>query len=448
MNKKYKYISEKLNKVLRYSSVDTGMTKRDKKLYENSDNTLLLDKQEYHAKFNGRYRNGVNYTDLKTLIIDEEIIKKYVIEIGECTAENIYIENDKNLGGITIPYEFFIDNKSTIKLEWDKTKRTSIEKINILINTNTYPIESKLIENITITTKGSNLIIKIENYNSIIMYIVNSLGEIEKELMARQIKESDIKNNCLDLRDFNEYETIIFDQLKFDKLIINKNILKNINNYKEIFDKLKFNTLDIIDDNDMKLFPSISNIEIKEEDKLKKCYADFYGYYIKIMNKNDIKLIYIDKKDNIVYINDVYLEKKYNMKKAQLSTETYYGGSNKNFMIIILDNNNKYKVIIDDKEYIITETFKNFLLLNKDIYLTDNIIYDIKSNNWFNVLGYNDFRYNGFQTKYNDYLEYKERLKKLKELGLSYNALKYLYDKKINSIINTQTEEGLIDIMK
>ena len=38
------------------------------------------------------------------------IIKNNVIEIGECTAENIYIENDKNLGGITIPYEFFTDN--------------------------------------------------------------------------------------------------------------------------------------------------------------------------------------------------------------------------------------------------------------------------------------------------------------------------------------------------
>ena len=93
-----------------------------------------------------------------------------------------------------------------------------------------------------------------------------------------------------------------------------------------------------------------------------------------------------------------------------------------------------------------TSTFKNFLLLNKDIYVPDAILEDLENNNWFNIIGKKKFTYTGFFSIYNVYLNYKERLEILKKLGLSYNALIYLYDRKINSIINTETEEGLIDL--
>ena len=115
-------------------------------------------------------------------------------------------------------------------------------------------------------------------------------------------------------------------------------------------------------------------------------------------------------------------------------------------MILIEDNDNNYKVILDDKEYILDETFKTFLLLNSDIYIPDDLLYYIKTKNWFEVIGKNNFKCSHFLEIYIDYLEYKERLNKLKKLGFSYNALMYLHDRKINSIINPETEEGLIDL--
>ena len=447
MKKQYKYVNrlKKLDDILKYSSVDQGMTKKELKQYEKSNKTLILDKKTYSG-----YRNGRNYRDLKTLIIEEDIIKNNIIEINECTAENIYIKNHSNTGGISIPYEFFINNKCTLKLIWDKEERTKIEVINIFMNDSVIPIESKLIEEITITTKDDTLLIKLENYNSIIMYKVNplcnnSLGKVEKEYMARELLEEDIKNGILDLRKYNEFETLYFKKLKFNKLVMNKDNIKNIYKYINIFANLDFKTLNITDDYEMKLFPSVISIELDEKENLTKCYSKYYGNYIRIETGEKAKIVYIDASDNIIFINKKYLEKKYNIKNAKVIYEKAYSEAT-DFMLLIEDNNNKFKVIMNDKEYMITNAFKNFLLLNKDIYIPDRLLENIENDDWFNVIGYSCFNCKSFMTKYKDYLEYKERLNKLKKIGLSYNALKYLHDKNMNSIINTQTEEGLIDI--
>ena len=42
------------------------------------------------------------------------------------------------------------------------------------------------------------------------------------------------------------------------------------------------------------------------------------------------------------------------------------------------------------------------------LYVADEIVEDIKNNNWFYIIGKYNFNANGFLNKYKDYLEYKK----------------------------------------
>lgn len=425
--------------ILKYSDVDTGMTNKQFKKYQKSNNTLILNKSIYYG-LNG----GVGFNDLKTLIIDGELIKDKKIEINECSAKDIYINNYKNLGNITIPYVFCLQNDIALNLIWNKKERTTIDKINITFNDSVVTIESKLIEEIAIGVEDFKLLILIENYNSLILYEIDPLGKIKYEYKAREIKQEDIKDGVIDLREFQKYKEVYFDRLlKLNKLIITKDIIKNIDKYKNIFKRLSFNILEIIDDNDMKLFPETITLNTSKFE-VKKYFNKEFGNFLTIGNDEVIDVIYLDKKDNLIYLNNEYLRNKYNMKDAKISID--YHDNNSKYLIIIKDNKDNHKVLINEKVYDITENFKNFLILNSDIYLTIEDLNNVYNDNWLLVLGKGNFKCNNFLNIYNDYLKYVERLEKLKELGLNDSALKYLIDRKIHSIINTETDEGLIEI--
>jgi len=445
MTKKYKYVNDfkKLDPILRYSSVDKGMTRKEDKQYKKSDNTLILDKDTYF-----RRSGEVNYTDLKTLIIAPETSKNEVFIIDKCSATSIYIKNNKNLGDITIPFDYCLKNKMFLRFIWNKIERTKINKVNIVFEDFVKTIESDLIEIIEIDADNNIMYMNIKNHNSLIHYEINELGEVKKEYETREIYKEDINNNILDLREFQKYKKVSFnieESINFDKLIINKNILKNINKFENIFNKLNFNKLQIIDDDDMKLLPKTITIETKNY-KVESCCNKNFGNILKLDNEKEkvTDIVYIDKKDNVIFLNDDYLKLKYDMKEAKIDVENYLGETR--YLIIMIDNNDNFKVLINEKIYEIDEEFKNFILLNSENYFSYNPIYNLRKNNWFEIIGKGNFNYSGFLEIYNEYLNYKKRLKKLKELGLSVDAIKYLIDRKIHSIINTETEEGLIDI--
>jgi len=225
----------KKEKLLKYSKVKYGKTKKQEKEYKKSNNTIILDERNFYKS------NNVNFLDLKTLIIDEDIIKIHSpIYINECKANDIYIDNHENLGGITIPYYFFINNDVKLDFTWNKTDRTLINKINVIIKDQIITLQSDNIEKININTDKKILKISIENYNSIVRYQIDAAGIIEKEYHAREINEEDIKDNILDLRerDIEKYKTIYFNKLFFDKLIVDKNFLIDSKKYYHIFDDL------------------------------------------------------------------------------------------------------------------------------------------------------------------------------------------------------------------
>lgn len=443
MTKKYKYVNvfKKLDPILRYSSVDVGMTRKEDKQYKKSDNTLILDKDTYF-----RRSGEVNYTDLKTLIIDPEISKNEVFIIDKCSATSIYIKNNKNLGDITIPFDYCLKNKMFLRFIWNKIERTKINKVNIVFEDFVKTIESELIEKIEINADNNIMSVNIKNHDSLIDYEINELGEVKKEYETRKIYKEDINNNILDLREFQKYKKVCFnieESFNFDKLIINKNIIKNINKFENIFNKLNFNKLQIIDDDDMKLLPKTITIETKDY-KVEDCYNKNFGAFLKIDNDLITDIVYINKNDEVVFLNDDYLKLKYGMKEAKIEVENYLGETR--YLIIMIDNNDNFKVLINEKIYEIDEEFKNFILLNSENYFSYNPIYNLRKNNWFTIIGNGNFNYSGFLEIFDEYINYKIRLKKLKELGLSVDAIKYLIDRKIHSIINTETEEGLIDI--
>jgi len=427
------------NTILKYSDISNGFSKSQYiKKYNKSNNTILLDSQNFYNIWATEL-----LTDIKTLIIDEEMLKKYVVSINNCAAHNIYIDNHNNLGNITIPFDFIVTNKINIKFVWNIISRMNINKINIEVNDRIIEIECDSIRNIKIYEENNKLLISVEDYNSLILYEINNMGKVRKNFKVRNITKEDIKDDILDLREFNKYDKLYFNTLKFNKLIINKRIIMNLDKYDSIFSSLVFDKLEIIDDNNMKLFPS-NLFFLINGGKIRKYKSDYYGWFLYKSKGNKGVIIYVNNNDDVILLDKKYLSNKYNAEEIKfvLETNNNYG----EFLIIFKNNNNNYKIIKNDKIYELTDEFKKFLLLNSDIYLTENLINYLKCDDWFNVITTGYIRNRSFLTVYNEYLNYKNRLKKLNNIGLSNNAIKYLYDRKINAIINTKVSDDLVDL--
>ena len=165
MKNKNKYLFKKQDKVLKYSDIVDGMSKKQVKQFEKNDYNLKLDVNRYYKLV---FAQPIEY--LNKLIIDESVILEKKVFIQECSAKNIYIENQKNLGDITIPYEYFIKNNLIISFVWERIK-SNIKKINIIMNDDSViNIDTMLAKSIEILKDGNNLKVVIGNDNSLICY--------------------------------------------------------------------------------------------------------------------------------------------------------------------------------------------------------------------------------------------------------------------------------------
>lgn len=429
-------IFKKSDDIIKYSKVYHGITNKQHKKYLKSDNTILLDIPSYSCGI------AVNFNDLKTLIIDEKAMINVITIIQDCTATNIYVNNNENLGNITLPYEFCLKNHIDLRIIWNKKNMTKIDKINIIGNNFVKTIESKLNEDILIKSRKNRLIISIENYNSLITYEINEKGEIKEKHEARVIYQEDVKDDILDLREFEKFEKILFtlhETIKFDKVIINKSIIKNIDKFRTKYSNLKFNTLEIIDDNDMKLFQNIIRCKVNESTEIKRFDGRDTGICLLIKNNEDSKFIFLDDKDNVQVLDRENLIKSLDLKDAKIIFDE--NCHNLNIVYITKDKDNEVILCYKDGEYYLDEGFKKFLLLNKDTYLKEDEFELIKNDNWFDVIDNKKIKYTKIIDMYKEYLNYKKRLDKLTKLGLCEDAINYLIDKKINAIINTEIEE-------
>lgn len=405
---------------------------------------------------NIEYKNAMN-------IVEKELIKKLgteVIKITNTKASNIYFENYPNLGGLTVPYNHVIDTVLVLKL----SKLKSINEINILLKNNIVK-NIKLDNAIDIVSiykneENNNLCIYVREAKKTITYNVDNNGNTNYKLERYRIDESDIiegkDDKIVDLRSFKEYENIYFDEMNIDTIIIDKYLIENIdmlysvngNNYYHN-PNINFKNLIINDASDMKLIPSNKKIE-----NIKKIYFcsnnDTSNYiYLETEDNNEI-LIYIDSNNEIKIIEKNELLK--NKKISNIIYEFEDWGMRLNSqninLILIKYKNGTYRVIEFDKSYEIDTIFFKLLSINSDEYFkSENLRYLLNIFDLEMIFESGRFSNRTFHIMYNDYLNYKKYIESLKKLGFNNSAIKYLFDRKFDNIINPYNE-NIIDINK
>lgn len=423
-------MKEKYN---RYSVIKTDSSKLSLRKFKKTDNSVLLDTPSYFWESFSR-----NYTTLKTLIIDEETCKNKTMTINCVTAENIYINNQVNKGDFTIPYEFLLKNEVVLRLTWQGKYVCNLKQINVVVNDKTVSITLNSPKEIIVFSDNNNLIIEIKNDKLSEKYSIDNKGTLNKKITDYKITKDDIVNRVIDLREYIHCEKVTMDDyLFFEKLIINKYIFKNLDRFQI---NSRYKILNIIDDDKMKLMPLNYNIE-KKGKIFKLKLLDNYGIFI---DGDSPKILYIDKLNNIKIIEEKTLVQEDNIEKAKL-----YLSSENGYLILIKYKNGKYIVREHNKEYKITELFKKFLLLNSNKYylLGRNYIdEEILNNNLFPLL--DKVQALTFKLICSDFLNFKEHIKKLLELGFSYKALIWFYENEYFNIIKDYKNENLYKFKK
>lgn len=341
--------------LVRYSKINKkGLSYFDHKKYIKSDCSILFDKYDNEHS---------NHDYINSLYINNLILERGCnAKIRYTNAKNIYIENEINFGGITLPYTYMLKNNPYFEFSWNKEYPSYINKINIIYENEDKTINIKTIninnvEKIIITVLEYTLKIAIENNNSKIEYSIDELGQERTKKTSSEISENDIKDNTLNLSDYLDYESIYynnFNTLNVDTLILDKECLKKLDKIKSAFTYIKFNNLKIIDSNEMKLFPQILNINKEEIDIINILEDGNRNYYINIYG-HDRKIIYLDKEENIkVYSkNDLMIDKRVEEVKFYLE-DVFKRGINYP-LILIKYKNNKHKLIMFDEEIIINK---------------------------------------------------------------------------------------------
>lgn len=427
----------------------------------NSDKSLLKIEQIYLDDFVSHYSNsnGVCYPSLKDIVILKKYIKEYSnIRICDNNAENIYYEKEDNLGGITIPYEMLLKNHTSITIENEKVE-SNIKKLNILINDKilTFDIKDKM-EKLEISLadvsgpKDKVMIISLNTNKEEIKYLIDKNGEYIERKKIYKISGDDIKDGVLDIRELISYNKIIADNLNINTLIINKEYLENIDKLDFLKwnsknnDNIKIEKLRIIDHDDMRLMPF---------DKTFLCYENRnlvskakYNYVCLKIEEEEV-LIYLDDKNNIKIIKKSELLKNKDIDDVIfrfIDTVSSYNHGRKLSLILVKYKNGMYKVIDFDEIYDITEMFTNFVCL-KDGYLNYDEKLSLKQeNDWIKIFNSGEFENYTFYRMINDYEKYKKYLKKLNDIGLSEDAINYLFNRNINSILLNDTDFNIEDL--
>lgn len=407
----------------------------DKIKYIKTDNTILLDK---NVDFSDSHLKDF-FPNLKNIALDEDKIKRYHTSIRYTLAENIYINNHDNLGGITLPYLYLFQNKVNIEIDNTDSYKSNIKILNIILNDRIETINVENFEKIEISSKGENIKIYISTKKYRKVLIIDEDEIIKEKLLEYKLNEADIKNNTIDLRDYKEYEKIDLNRgFKVSNLIITKDIFKKFFNYQYAIPHIYPKKLCIIDEDEMKLIQNSIDIRIDDEDTINWWRNEDDNWYIYIRGKEG-KIIYIDTNDNLKILDAGELEKDKAVKDVTiLYSKGYFSNYGEVLMLVKLKNGN-YNIFNFDEILKVDILFKKFLLLNLNKY---NIKLEymneyLESDNWL-VSFIKDNSIDKFLDIYDDYIIFKEHIDKLKGLGFSNKALTYLYDRKIDSIINTK----------
>ena len=347
----------------------------------NKVDTLYMDYWNFDW---GRYFKENPLPNLKDVIISKSLIKGYKsIYIEDLNAENIYIEGEENLGGLTFNSDIILKNKQSITIDNHELKESFIKEINILCKEDIAKIElDKSFYNIHIEKYKNNVLIKTKSQNIERWFIVDELGKITIENKKCIITENDIINKILDLREFIDYKEIYFyNKINVDTLIVDNNVIKNIDKFKHINyadlgsgKRLSFKKIVVHENNDMKLFLKENTFEVKNF--LFGAGKNKY-IYLKTNEDNEI-VIFVDETDNIKIINkeEIYkdLSVIYVKFKFKYNISDFFSRYNNiSNLILVQYSNDNYKFIELDKTYEIDDKFIRFLNLNADKYFSTSL---------------------------------------------------------------------------
>ena len=427
-------------KIIKYSEVLSKLNKKVHLPVKKID-TIILDTDKIYDLDEEKYAK-----DLNNIVISKNLLKeKYTdIRIKNTRTKNIYVENLPNFGGITIPYDIINDN---IDILITFNEISEISKINILNirNIKNIPLNlEKNLKSISLKKDNGELLIEVNYKKKRIYYRVDSLGNINEKKSTYIITEEDIYNDTLNITKLTEYDNLVFPDAKIDTLIINKHYIENINKLSSLnhgrlipfHEKMLFKNLRIIDDNDMILIPFDKTFN---NNGYNTNFRDRKNNYIYINNKENSILIYLDKNNNIKVLDRNELLNKADVENVLINYKET------NFLLhnipnlILIKYKDYYKIIDFDNEFILKDDFFYLLSSNSKKYFQENNLYKaLKNKDFITIYNSNEFSYNLFYKMYEDYLKFKNYIEKIKTIGFNENAIKYLFDKKFNNIINPE----------
>ena len=432
-------------KIIKYSEVLSKLKKKIHLPVKNID-TIILDTDIVYELDEEKYAK-----DLNNIVISKNLLKeRYTdIRIKNTRTKNIYVEDLPNLGGITIPYDI-INNDIDILIKFNEIYE--ISKINILNirNIKNVPINlEKDIKSISIKKYNDELLIEVNYKKKRLYYRIDSLGNIDEKKSLYIITEEDIYNDTLNITKLTDYDNLVFPDAKIDTLIINKHYIENINKLSSLnhsrfisfHKKMLFKNLRIIDDNEMKIIPFDKTFN---NNGYNTTFRTEKNNYIYINNKENNILIYLDKNNNIKVLDRNELLNNPDVEDVLISYNETNFLLHKLTNLILIKYKDYYKIIDFDNEFILEDDFFYLLSYNSKKYFQENNLYKALKNKDFITIFYSsEFSYNLFYKMYEDYLKFKNYIEKLKTIGFNENAIKYLFEKKFNNIMNP--EVNIID---
>lgn len=414
-----------------------------KNVINKSIDTIIMNTDTLHC-FNENTQKNIT-PNVKNIIISKKLVEDtYNIEIYDSSATTLYFEGFTNFGDITIPIDYFNEEELTLYIINEENIECKFKKINI-INDNkrlyTINLEDNLKEIIIRKDQDEyDLYIYLRTNKNIIEYFIDKNNGCFKLPYRYFISESDLdKNKNLDLRNMLDYESIFCEKIDIntlivDKRIFNKNqILKNNPNIKHI----RF-----VDDNEMKLIPFdksfLVSVVLLYETNCK---------YLYIKTNDDEVVIYLDKNNQLKFISKKELLNNNDIENIYFrfrKQNRVNGGILEPLNLIIKEYKDGRLEIFDlNNEINIDDEFKKNIFLNIEQlrkFNVDDLNY-IKNNKWLELFNSINFSNNLFNKICVIHLENKKIKEKAKSMGLSSDAINYLYSR---GILNTIIKNKLI----
>jgi len=381
-------------------------------------NTVIIKDYVYNGS-EEYYRNVI----INNLIIQNK--GRYNTDIYNTKCKNIYLGINNNQEGLNVSSDnlnALYENKISFKWDPNSNLKANIDKLNVLHEGKDYTfyLNKEELESIRLykDKRGRNfkLTIEIKSINCDMEYTIYN-DEIQKYIEYKNITKNDLINGTLDLTKFNDYSILTLSDIKIDTLIINKEYIKKLNDI-DINDNVFIKNIKIIDNNEIKLNP-INQIPFED------C-LEISGKYIE--GQNNKILIYLDKKKNI----KVYKKEEILKDKDIESIEFIW---NYGTYIILYKYKNKYKVFIDDNEYIINKLFIFFAQNALFRYNLDTKAKTLLENNDIKTFLSDCISIKVFHTLYYEYLEFKKNFKKLFNRGFTYDYFMYLHERGLDRVI-------------